>query len=313
MKRSVLLIMVICAVALRAPGAGWAHGRPPVPVGEGTELPSGDGPTATPPVASMTVLHDSAVYPSPTTDAPPIGTVRRGDVVRVKEQVGDWARIAGTQRALGGPVMPLADGWVAGTILDAGPTPPAGPSAAPVMTLTPGTTATPAATPISAWPAAGSTPPAGTVPPTAPVVDAPAPPPAPIQPPVGGTSTNATGPTVRVVALPAARSSTTPSQPLIPVQLRIPIYYDRNGNKFPDIDEGVAGLTVYVTDSGGQILGQTLTDATGVAQVTIRAPATAQLNMSVPYLGASQSVPATNPRTQPIRVPALAAFPALVP
>ncbi len=125
--------------------------------------------------------------------------------------------------------------------------------------------------------------------------------------------TGAAVPTVRVVALPAERSSTTPSQPVIPIPITVPICYDRNANKFCDIDEGVAGLTVYVTDSGGHILGQTLTDATGVAQFTIRAPASAQLAISVPYFGASQSVPATNPRTQPIRIAALTALPALVP
>jgi hypothetical protein len=118
---------------------------------------------------------------------------------------------------------------------------------------------------------------------------------------------------VRVVALPAERRTTTPSQPTIPIPITVPICYDRNANTFCDIDEGVAGLTVYVTDSGGKILGQTLTDATGVAQFTIRAPATAQLAISVPYFGASQSVPATNPRTQPIRIAALTALPALVP
>jgi len=294
-----LLIIIICAVALLIPAASWAHGRAPVPLGEGGELPDGDAPSPTPQVqldGAMTVLQDGEVHPYPTADAPPIGTVRPGDVVRVTEYVGEWARIAVEERAFGGPVVPLADGWVEGTVLDApAPSLPAIPSAAPT-------------TPVPPLPAASTTPGDVLVP------NASIPPQAPTQAP--GTSGTVGGdpvPVVRVRALPAERSRTTPSQPVIPIPITVPICYDRNANKFCDVDEGVAGLTVYVTDSGGQILGQTLTDATGVAQFTIRAPATAQLAISVPYFGASQSVPATNPRTQPIRIAALTALPALVP
>jgi hypothetical protein len=298
MKRSMLLIIIICTVALLIPAASWAHGRAPVPLGEGKGVPDGDGPTPTPQVqldGVITVLQGGDVHPYPTADAPPIGTVRPGDVVRVSEYVGAWARIAVEERALGGPVIPLTDGWVDGTVLDApAPSVPALPSAAPT-------------TPGSPLTAAGGT--SNTVP----VPNAPAPQPTAVTPAAGGTVTDAAVPLVRVRALPAERRSTTPSQPVIPIPITVPICYDRNANKFCDIDEGVAGLTVYVTDSGGQILGQTLTDATGVAQFTIRAPATAQLAISVPYFGASQSVPATNPRTQPIRIAALTALPALVP
>ncbi len=299
MKRSMLLIISICAVALLVPGASWAHGRAPVPLREGGELPAGDAPAPTPQVqlgGAITVLQDGDVHPYPTAAAPPIGTVRPGDVVRVTEYVGEWARIAVEERALGGPVIPLADGWVETTVLDApAPSSPAVPSAAPP-------------TPVPPLPA-GSTTPGDVLGPTASI------PPQPTAPATtaGGTVTDAAVPLVRVRALPAERSSATPSQPVIPIPITVPICYDRNANKFCDIDEGVAGLTVYVTDSGGQILGQTLTDATGVAQFTIRAPASAQLAISVPYFGASQSVPATNPRTQPIRIAALTALPALVP
>jgi hypothetical protein len=244
----------------------------------------------------ITVLQEGEVHPYPTADAPPIGTVRPGDVVRVTEYVGDWARIAVEERALGGPVIPLADGWVETTVLDApAPSLPAVPSAEPT-------------TPVPPFPSGGTTPsdvfaPHASIPPQAPTQ----------APGSSGTVVGDAVPPVRVVALPAERSSATPSQPVIPIPITVPICYDRNANTFCDIDEGVAGLTVYVTDSGGQILGQTLTDATGVAQFTIRAPATAQLAISVPYFGASQSVPATNPRTQPIRIAALTALPALVP
>jgi hypothetical protein len=298
MKRSILLIMVILGVALLVPAASWAHGRAPVPLGEGGELPDGDAPSPTPTTVtfgSITVLQDGDVYPYPTTDAPPMGAVRSGDVVRVTEYVGEWARIAVEQRAFGGPVIPLADGWVESTVLDApAPSSPAVPSAAPGTLPSPSVPAggTLSGVPVPNAPASQPTAPATTA---------------------GGTVTDAAVPTVRVRALPAERSSATPSQPVIPIPITVPICYDRNANKFCDIDEGVAGLTVYVTDSGGQILGQTLTDATGVAQFTIRAPATAQLAISVPYFGASQSVPATNPRTQPIRIAALNVVPALVP
>ncbi len=140
MKRSMVLIMVILGVALLVPAASWAHGRAPVPLGEGGELPDGDAPAPTPQVqldGIITVLQDGDVHPYPTADAPPIGTVRSGDVVRVTEYVGDWARIAVEERALGGPVVPVADGWVETTVLDApAPSVPALPSAAPTTPVT---------------------------------------------------------------------------------------------------------------------------------------------------------------------------------
>ncbi len=157
MKRSMLLIISICAVALLIPAASWAHGRAPVPLGEGGELPAGDAPSPTPQVqigGAITVLQDGTVHQYPTTNAPPIGTVRSGDVVRVTEYVDDWARIAVEERALGGPVIPLNDGWVETTVLDApAPSSPALPSAAPGTPASPGAAGgTPSAVPCRMHP-----------------------------------------------------------------------------------------------------------------------------------------------------------------
>jgi hypothetical protein len=293
MKHSILLILSLCVgVLLLVPAATRAEGGGP----------SGDAPSPTPGSensSSVTVLQDGDVHQYPTTDAPMIGTVRSGDVVRVNEYIGAWARIAVEERALGGPVIPLADGWIDAILLDGASTP------------TPGTTPAPDGTPVPAWPTYERTPTPGTGPSDGSAPDAPAP--TQIVTP-SAAPTGSAEPTVRVSALPSDIGNIMPAQPMLPVSFSVPICYDRNANKFCDIDgEGVAGLSVYTTDSGGQLLGRALTDASGIAQFTIRAPATATLSVSVPYLGSNQSFPASNPRPVPVRLDARALLPALLP
>ncbi|HEX6291294.1 MAG TPA: PPC domain-containing protein [Herpetosiphonaceae bacterium] len=121
-------------------------------------------------------------------------------------------------------------------------------------------------------------------------------------------------PGVRVTELPPATAPQPVQEPQIAVGLSLRACYDRNQNRACDVDEGIGGLTVYVSDQGrGTLLGQALTDASGTAQLTVRAHADAQLSVSVPYFAAVQTTPARSPRLEPVMVTNIAALPALLP
>jgi hypothetical protein len=90
--------------------------------------------------------------------------------------------------------------------------------------------------------------------------------------------------------------------------------YDANQNHVCDVDEGIAGLTVYATDQRtAAVLGQALTDAGGVAQLTVRVPRDDQIIMTVPYFGAQQTTGASRGQLQPVIVTTPAPVPALLP
>jgi hypothetical protein len=90
--------------------------------------------------------------------------------------------------------------------------------------------------------------------------------------------------------------------------------YDRNLNQSCDVDEGIAGLTVYVAlADSGELLGQAITDQSGRAQLTIRVAEHASLAISVPTFAAAQTVSARSPQIRPIIVKTVAAIPALIP
>jgi len=121
-------------------------------------------------------------------------------------------------------------------------------------------------------------------------------------------------PGVTVVELPpdAPAQGSTEAQRAAPLALQT--CYDRNTNQFCDVDEGIAGLTVYVTDQGtGQLVGQALTDSRGLAQLTVRVNAQAELGVSVPYFAASQTTAASAPRLKPVMITTVAPVPALLP
>jgi hypothetical protein len=101
------------------------------------------------------------------------------------------------------------------------------------------------------------------------------------------------------------------TQQLVP--LTLPICYDRNANQFCDVPEGIAGVTVFVTDAAGTVLGQALSDDRGVAQLTVRAPSTAALNVSLPYFAAAQSTTAQRPRLSPVIIAPAVTLPTLLP
>jgi hypothetical protein len=102
-------------------------------------------------------------------------------------------------------------------------------------------------------------------------------------------------------------------RPLIVVPLALRACYDRNQNQFCDIDEGIAGLTVYVTNGQGRILAQALSDSTGLAQLTVRADEAEQLAVSVPYFAFRQTVAARSPKLRDLIVSTVAPIPALLP
>ncbi len=102
--------------------------------------------------------------------------------------------------------------------------------------------------------------------------------------------------------------------PLIGIPVALLACYDRNLNHACDVDEGIAGLTVYVANStSGELLGQAITNQSGRAQLTVRAAETASITISIPSFAASQTVSARNPQIRPIVVKTVAAIPALIP
>ena len=119
---------------------------------------------------------------------------------------------------------------------------------------------------------------------------------------------------VTVLELPPASQPQAEQTPQIAVNLGLRACYDRNANASCDVDEGIGGLTVYVSDAGrGTLFGQVLTGSSGTAQLTIRADEDAQLSVSVPYFAAVQTVAARSPRLEPIIVTDHAPLPALLP
>lgn len=131
-----------------------------------------------------------------------------------------------------------------------------------------------------------------------------APEPGPAQPMTG----------VTVTELPPASDPQPQQTAQIAVSLSLRACYDRNANDACDVDEGIGGLTVYVADQDrGTLLGQALTDRSGIAQLTIRAGEDAQLSVTVPYFAAVQTTPARSPRLEPVIVTTIAPLPALLP
>lgn len=127
----------------------------------------------------------------------------------------------------------------------------------------------------------------------------------------------AESPTLAAVALAAPTRPATPtltSVPVLSTTVRLRAGYDANQNGVVDLDEGIRGLQVYVSDDLGLLLGDGVTDERGVAQIPIAAPDPhAELSVTIPFFSVAQTVPATDPRPQPVIIPGPAALPAVLP
>jgi len=269
------------------------------PLGEGS---GGGEPTPTPtPELRTTVQATGEAYLYPTGSAPQVGRVNPGDMVRVVEQLDEWYRIEVVERTLGGPVIPLTDGWVAEDVFG-GPldgVPPAGrptPTATAVTVATSSPSAAPTAAPTDV--PFGVEPPLAATPPRSPGSDG---------------STPATG-----IPRSAGASNGTQSVSRQPVPIARPIIVqqcaDTNDNDACDVNEGIAGVTAYVLDARtGEVLGQSISNERGIAQVYITALSDADLVVNVPYLSENQPFAVTNGEIDPIKVDDEVALPGFLP
>lgn len=120
---------------------------------------------------------------------------------------------------------------------------------------------------------------------------------------------------IQIEEIPIAQAAQPTAQPTILVPLSVVVCYDGvHANKSCDIDEGVAGVTVYVTDEqSGTILAQAVTDPSGRAAMSVRVHDTAMLIVSMPSFDATQRVSARMPQVKPIMVSTVTPLPALLP
>jgi len=120
---------------------------------------------------------------------------------------------------------------------------------------------------------------------------------------------------IQIEEIPIAHAAQPTAQPTILVPLSVVVCYDGvHANKSCDIDEGVAGVTVYVTDEqSGTILAQAVTDPSGRAAMSVRVRDTAMLIVSMPSFDATQRVSARMPQVKPIMVSTVTPLPALLP
>lgn len=120
---------------------------------------------------------------------------------------------------------------------------------------------------------------------------------------------------IRIEEIPLAQAAQPTAQPTILAPLSVVVCYDGvHANKSCDIDEGVAGVTVYVTDEqSGTILAQAVTDPSGRAAMSVRVRDTAMLTISMPSFDATQRVSARTPQVKPIMVSTVTPLPALLP
>ena len=120
---------------------------------------------------------------------------------------------------------------------------------------------------------------------------------------------------IQIEEIAIAQAAQPTAQPTILVPLSVVVCYDGvHANKSCDIDEGVAGVTVYVTDEqSGTVLAQAVTDPSGRAAMSVRVRDTAMLIVSMPSFDATQRVSARTPQVKPIMVSTVTPLPALLP
>ena len=284
--------------------------------------------------STVEVIAYGEAYGYPAAGAPSVGRVDTGDTVRVIEQRDDWYRIEVVERALGRPVVPLADGWVAedvfGKPLDGVP-PATQPPAIPTATATPGSSPSLDGSPPRVPTAAVSTVPSDaangqTSEPTQIPLDYAVPsgaandqtpepthipleyavPPVPVQDalPGRGQSTGMGG------MAPGA------SRPAVPVSRVIIVQQcnDVNKNRQCDVGEGIGGVVGFVLNARtGQVVNQAVSNTRGITQIPITTLNSEQLVLNVPFLDEYQSLTGTDGRTQPIIVDNSAGLSGLLP
>jgi len=316
MKHLFLIIIVLLGLvttsAQAARGAEGTGGRD-----EATPTPSADQ------ASTVEVIAYGEAYVYPAAGAPRVGRVDTGDTVRVIEQRDDWYRIEVVERALGRPVVPLADGWVAedvfGKPLDGVP-PATQPPAIPTATATPGSSPSLDGSPPRVPPAAASTVPSDaangqTSEPTQIPLDYAVPSgaandqtPEPTQIPLE----YAVPPVPVQDALPGRGQSTgtggmapVASRPAVPVSRVIIVQQcnDVNENRACDVGEGIGGVVGFVLNARtGQVVNQAVSNTRGITQIPITTLSSDQLVLNVPFLDEYQSLTGTDGRTQPIIV-----------
>ncbi len=295
-----LIALVVVVVGLLAAPVHAAAASEGTGGGESTPTPSADQAITT----EVHALGEAYLYP--TASAPQVGRVEPGDTVRVVEQLDDWYRIEVVERSLGGPVIPLADGWVAedvfGEPLDGVP-PASRPTAIPTATATPSNSSS------STVSAAPSTVPSGAASSATPVptqipLDYAVP--LPVEDVLPGrgqsTGTGGTAPVASRAAVPVAR--------VIIVQQ----CNDTNKNRQCDVGEGIAGVVGYVLNARtGQVVAQAVSNTRGITQMPITTLSSEPLVLNVPFLDEYQSLTGTDGRTQPIIVDNSAGLSGLLP
>jgi hypothetical protein len=287
MKPRYFLIMlwaILLALPAQAAPLGEGGG------GEATPTPSAEAITV-----EVQVAGEAHVYP--TANAPNVGRVDPGDTVRVIEQLDDWYRIEVTERAMGRPVMPLANGWVREDVFGApldGVPPASRPTATPTATATPSTS--PSATPLAS-PAPermGSVPGAGTTPPGS----------------AGGTDTAIPG--------SAGGTDTAPVSTRQPILVSRPIIIyqciDANADRACNVNEGIAGVTAYVLNARtGEVLGQSVSNERGITQIYVSVLSDQELVVDVPFLGHNEAIRPTDTDAITMLNADVAAVPGLLP
>jgi len=237
-------------------------------------------------------IHAAAQLSSLTTTTVSFGEVLLVSAHQADEEVGCWYHVQTLTNSLPAPA------WIAGSTIAVSVRANAYASASPSASPRPAVSAAP--TPATA--------PAYTPPAYAPPAYAPTAPYAPYNPnnpygvPLAPTPSST----------PSAASRVDEDQLLVPRTVRSQVCLDANANTYCDVNEGVAGVPVYIVGAGGQVFAQTRTDGDGVISVVIRAPQRAQLTINVPYLSAYERVSLTG-ESAPILVPIGAAIPGLLP
>ncbi len=304
------MITLLAIMGVAAVGVGlWA--APAHAAARASEGAGGGEPT---PILELhtTVQTTGEAYLYPTGSAPQVGRVNPGDTVRVVEHLDDWYRIEVVERALGGPVIPLVDGWVAEDVFG-GPLDGVPPASRP--TPTPTVTATPSSSPsVEGSPSNEPT----AAPPSVPSSAVGSPPPAPTQIPFEYAVPVPTEDVLPGRGQSTGTGGTAPvaSRPAVPVSRVIIVQQcnDTNKNRQCDVPEGIAGVVGYVLNARtGQVVGQAVSNTRGITQIPITTLSSEQLVLNVPFLDEYQSLAGTDGRTQPIIVDNSAGLSGLLP
>ncbi len=94
-------------------------------------------------------------------------------------------------------------------------------------------------------------------------------------------------PVISINPLPTA---VPPMTPVYSADLQVVLFYDRNQNNLPEIDEGIVDMAVLAKDSNsGQLLALGYTNEAGLLRFQL-SPSAETMTISIPYLGINQTV-----------------------